>query len=137
MNTNGLSQLFLFPTARKRDPAIEDWMHSHAGELGAIAQYWFEVMRNSGDDVRELLHDGHPTACVEEAAFAYVNAFTAHVNVGFFRGAELPDPAGLLEGTGKFIRHVKVRPQTTVDAAALTTLIETAYTDMKARLQPE
>jgi hypothetical protein len=137
MNTNRISQLFLFPTASKRDPAIEDWMHNHAGELGAIAQHWFEVMRNCGDDVRELLHDGHPTACVKEAAFAYVNAFTAHVNVGFFRGAELADPAGLLEGTGKFMRHVKVRPQTTVDAAALTTLIETAYTDMKARLQLE
>ena len=60
---------------------------------GAIAQHWFEVMRGCGDDVRELLHDGHPTACVGDAAFAYVNAFTAHVNVGFFRGAEIADPS--------------------------------------------
>jgi hypothetical protein len=36
--------------------------------------------------------------------------FTAHVNVGFFRGAELSDPNGLLQGTGKFMRHVKLRP---------------------------
>ena len=61
-------------------------------------------MRNCGDDVREVLHDGHPTACVADAAFAYVNAFKAHVNVGFFRGAEIVDPDGLLEGTGKFMR---------------------------------
>ena len=65
-------------------------------------------MRACGDDVRELLHDGHPTACVGSAAFCYVSAFTAHVNVGFFLGAELPDPAGLLEGTGIFMRHVKL-----------------------------
>ena len=94
-------------------------MHEHSGELGAIAQRWFEVMRDCGDDVRELLHDGHPTACIGDAAFAYVNAFTAHVNVGFFRGAEIADPDRLLEGTGKFMRHVKLRPERDVDAAAL------------------
>ena len=110
-------------------------MHEHAGELGAIARRWFEVMRDCGDDVRELLHDGHPTACVEDAAFAYVNAFKAHVNVGFFRGAEIADPDGLLEGTGKFMRHLKLRPESKVDARALMKLIETAYTDMKGRLK--
>jgi hypothetical protein len=112
-------------------------MREHSGELGAIARRWFKVMRESGDDVRELLHDGHPTACVGDAAFAYVNAFTAHVNVGFFRGAEIADPERLLEGTGKFMRHVKLRPESDVDATALMKLIETAYTDMKGRLKAE
>jgi hypothetical protein len=67
--------------------------------LNAIAQHWFDVMRNCGDDVQELLHDGHPTACVDDAAFAYANTFMAHVNVGFFLGAELIDPDALLDGT--------------------------------------
>ena len=108
-------------------------MDQHAGELGAIARQCFDLMRGCGEDVRELLHDGHPTACVGDAAFGYVNAFTAHVNVGFFRGSALPDPAGLLEGTGRFMRHVKLRPESDIDAAALTKLIETAYTDIKRR----
>jgi hypothetical protein len=129
-----MSQLFRFSSAVKRDPAIEAWMREHEGALGAIAQRWFEVMRDCGDDVRELLHDGHPTACVADAAFAYVNAFTAHVNVGFFRGAEISDPDGLMEGTGKFMRHVALRPDGDVDATALRALIRTAYTDMKRRL---
>ena len=124
----------LFPTSVKRDPAIEDWMQGYSGELGAIAQRWFEVMRACGDDVRELLHDGHPTSCVADAAFGYVNAFTAHVNIGFFLGAEISDPAGLLEGTGKFMRHVKLRPELDVNVTALTQLIETAYADMKKRM---
>ena len=132
-----VSQLFRFPSAVKRDPAIEVWLREHSGELGVIAQDWFEVMRACGDDVRELLHDGHPTACVADAAFGYVNAFKAHVNVRFFRGAEIADPEGLLEGTGKFMRHVKLRPDCDVDAAALKRLIETAYTDMKGRLKAE
>ena len=132
-----MNRLMRFPSSVKRDPDIETWMNEHSDELGAIAKYWFEVIRDCGDDVRELLHDGHPTACVADAAFAYVNAFKAHVNVGFFRGAELPDPNGLLEGTGKFMRHVKLRPEGEVDAAALVKLINTAYTDMKGRLKAE
>ena len=112
-------------------------MREHAGELGAIAQRWFEVMRDCGQDVRELLHDGHPTVCAADAAFAYVNVFKAHVNIGFFRGAEIADPRGLLEGTGKFMRHVKLRPERDVDAGPLIKLIETAYTDMKRRLEAE
>lgn len=129
-----MSELMRFPSSVKRDPAIEAWMHKHPDQLGVIAQRWFEVMRACGDDVRELLHDGHPTACVGDAAFGYVNVFKAHVNVGFFRGAEIVDPHRILEGAGKFMRHVKLGPQYDVDAAALTKLIETAYTDMKRRL---
>jgi len=129
-----MSQLFrLSPTVR-RDPAIEAWMLEHTDELGAIARSWFEVLRACGDDVRELLHDGQPTACVGDAAFAYVDAFTAHVNVGFFLGAELPDPAGLLEGSGKSMRHVKLRPERAVDAAALRELIRTAHADVRRRV---
>ena len=132
-----MSQVLRFPTSVERDSAIDRWIHQHSGALGAIARRWFEVMRGCGADVRELLHDGHPTACVGDAAFAYVNAFKAHVNVGFFRGAEIADPKGLLEGTGRFMRHVKLSPEREVDAAALTKLIETAYTDMKRRLKSE
>ncbi len=132
-----MNRLMRFPSAVKRDPDIEAWMNEHSDELGAIAKYWFDVMRDCGDDVREVLHDGHPTACVADAAFACVNAFKAHVNVGFFRGAELPDPNGLLEGTGKFMRHVKLRPEGEVDASALVKLVSAAYTDMKGRLNAE
>ena len=109
-------------------------MRAHPDELGAIARRWFEIMRACGDDVRELLHDGAPTACVEDAAFGYVDAFSHHVNVGFFGGSDLDDPGGLLEGTGKFMRHVKLRPGQPIDEAALTKLIRVAYAEMKVVL---
>src|SRR5690349_24379072 len=132
----GMRTEFLrFDGAVRRDPAIEAWMKAHAGELGAIARQWFEVMRKCGDEVREILHDGCPTACLGDAPFAYVNVFTAHVNVGFFHGATLPDPARLLQGAGKFMRHVKLRPETAVNAAALGMLIDAAYADIKARVE--
>jgi hypothetical protein len=129
------TELFRLNGAVERDPAIEGWMKEHAGELGAIAQKWFEVMRQSGDEVQELLHDGCPTACLGDAAFGYINVFTSHVNIGFFQGASLPDPARLLQGTGKFMRHVKLKPGMATNAAALSRLIEAAYSDIKARVE--
>jgi hypothetical protein len=131
-----MSDLFLFPGAARRDVDVEAWLQRRPRALGVIARRWFEALRGRGDDVRELLHDGHPTACVGEAAFAYVNAFSAHVNVGFFRGGELPDPAGLLEGTGKRMRHVKLRPGVETSVSALEALIEAAYRDMQKRIAP-
>jgi hypothetical protein len=128
-------ELLRFNGAVERDPAIDAWMKEHAGELGAIAHRWFEVMRNCGDEVRELLHDGCPVVCLGDAPFGYVNVFRSHVNVGFFRGAELPDPAHLLQGTGKLMRHVKLRPGAAIDAAALSKMIDTAYQEIKARVE--
>lgn len=127
--------LLRFDGAVERDPAIDAWMKKHASELGAIAHRWFEVMRGCGDEVRELLHDGCPVACLGDAPFGYVDVFTSHVSVGFFHGASLPDPARLLQGAGKFMRHVKLTPGTPPNAAALRRLIETAYSDIKARVE--
>jgi hypothetical protein len=130
-----MSRLFLLSGGVRRDPAIDRWMNEQPEELAAIAQAWFDVMRGCGDDVRELIHDDQPTACVGDAAFAYVDAFTAHVNVGFFCGAELSDPRRLLTGTGKFMRHVKIKPGEAVDEAGLSALIQIAYADMRRRLE--
>jgi hypothetical protein len=129
------TELLRFNGAVARDPAINAWFKVHPGESGAIAREWFEVMRKCGDEVRELLHDGCPVACLGDAPFGYVNVFTSHVNVGFFQGAALPDPARLLQGTGKFMRHVKLRPGTAINGAALSSLIEMAYSDIKARVE--
>ena len=124
-----------FPEADVRDSEIDIWLTKQTDELHSIAQRWFQRMRRCGGDVRELMHDGCPVACVEDAAFGYVNVFKAHVNVGFFCGAFLRDPAGLLEGNGKYMRHVKLKPGGQTDSAALGTLIDSAYALVKARLK--
>jgi hypothetical protein len=129
------SDLMRFDGAVERDPAIDAWLNERAGELGAMARKWFEAMRGCGDEVRELIHDGCPVACFGDAAFGYVNVFTSHVNVGFFQGASLKDPGHMLEGSGKRMRHVKLRPGIETDAAALARLVEAAYADMTARVE--
>jgi hypothetical protein len=121
----------------KRDPAIDIWLNEQAADLGAIAREWFARMRACGDDVRELMHDGCPVACVGDTPFGYVNVFRAHVNVGFFAGAELEDPDSLLEGRGRHMRHVKVGPDADIDVTGLSALITAAYADIKSRLEVE
>jgi hypothetical protein len=147
--------------AVERDPAIDVWLNSPPDDLRSIARKWFTQMRQLDDDVRELMHDGCPVACVFDAPFAYVNTFRSHVNVGFFNGAALrasgkkgvrplasggltpffpdalSDPAGLLEGAGKRMRHVKLKPGFDIDFSSLTALIDESYRDMKMRVQLE
>ena len=126
------TRLFPLPGAVRDDAAVAAWFGAGDDPLHALAGHWFAVMKASGGDVREILHDGQPTACLGEAAFGYVAAFTAHVNLGFFNGAALPDPGGLLQGTGRFMRHVKLRPGQAVDEAALRALIAAAVDQAKS-----
>jgi hypothetical protein len=127
--------LLTFSGAMAQDPAIDRWFATRPSELASIARDWFEVMRSCGANVRELMHDGCLNVCVQDAPFAYVNAFTSHVNVGFFHGASLADPEGLLEGAGKYMRHVKLKPGRTIDASALKALINASYQDILMRLE--
>ena len=132
-----MSSFLRFNGAIRHQPKIDEWIDGRDPELGAIARTWFAEMRGCGQDVTELLHDGHPTACVGDAAFGYVNVFTSHVNIGFFHGASLDDPARLLQGDGRFMRHVKARPTNLPDAVSLKALVNAAYVDIKKRLAAE
>ena len=128
-----MEDILRFSGKVKRDSAIDAWFRERPAELGSIARKWFTRMRQCGADVRELMHDGCPVSCVADVPFAYVNVFRRHVNVGFFNRRALADPAGLLQGTGKYMRHVKLKPESEVDAAALEDLIEAAYRDGRTR----
>jgi hypothetical protein len=132
-----MDKLFRINDPVRRDAEVEAWLTGSGDELRRIAGVWFDLMRGLGPDVLEALHDGCPVACVADAPFAYVNTFTAHLNVGFFQGASLPDPARLLEGSGKRMRHVKLRWGQTVNEAALADLITAAYRDIRLRLAAE
>lgn len=123
-----------FNGARPHDPAVDTWFATRpSAELAAVARHWFDRLRQCGDDVLELLHDGCPVACIGDVPFACVNVFSRHVNVGFFNGAALADPARLLQGSGRRMLHVKLRPGHETPAAALRALVDAAYVDGQAR----
>jgi hypothetical protein len=132
-----MTDLMRFPSAKRHELAIDAWFDAKDAAIACLARAWFRRLRDCGQDVRELMHDGQATACVGNAAFAYVAIFRAHANIGFFQGAGLPDPAGILEGTGKRMRHVKLRPGTALNGAALEALVLAAYQDMRRRVESE
>ena len=126
--------LLTFSGSMDNDPLILEWIADHKDVHGETAANWFKVIRNVGGDVTELLHDGLLTACIGDYPFAYAGAFKSHANIGFFYGAELDDPEGLLEGTGKRMRHVKIKANKSIDTSALTVLISAAYRDINSRI---
>ena len=132
-----LYKLLRFDGALERDPAVNAWLEARPAGFVAIVRPWFDQMRALGADVRECIHDGCPVACVEDAPFAYVNVFTAHAAVGFFHGASLPDPACVLQGAGRYMRHVKLRLGHPIDRTALEALLGAAHRDIHVRLEHE
>jgi hypothetical protein len=131
-----MNDLFRLSGAGNRDPVIEEWLNKSDAST-AVARTWFRKIRACGADVLELMHDGHPVACIEDVPFAYVDVFKSHTNIGFFYGAHLDDPAGLLEGSGKNMRHVKLKLGREPDTVALGNLIDASYLDVKIRLRGE
>jgi len=130
-----LEKLLRYSGKDLQDLTMDAWLKDKTPALRSIATRWFDVIKNCGDDVQGIFHDGYPIACVENAPFAYVNAFSAHVNVGFFYGADLYDKSGILEGTGKRMRHIKIKPGLILDEREIKILIKTSYADIKRRLR--
>lgn len=118
-----------------QDLTMEQWLTDKAAELRPIAIEWFDEIKRCGTDVQDIFHDGYPMGCVESAPFAYVNVFTSHVNVGFFYGVDLPDKHQLLEGNGKRMRHIKLKPGMPIPSSEIRNLIHASYHDIKKRLQ--
>lgn len=131
-----MEQVPLFRLHGATWPSLEiiAWFGEDPNGLRAKVRPWFDRMIACGPEVTAVLHDGYATACLGDVAFAHVKAFKAHAAVGFFHAVDLPDPAGLLEGTGKRMRHVKLRPGVPIDEAALGALIDAAWRDIVCRV---
>lgn len=84
------------------------------------------LIREEAPEAGESIKWGHPTY-EARCNICYVSAHSEHVNLGFFRGADLDDPQRLLEGTGKSLRHVKVRPGDPVPEDGIRGLLRDAF----------
>lgn len=129
-----MEKLLLYTGKDLQDLTMDVWLKDKAPALQRLAIKWFNEIKNCGDDVQDIFHDGYPIACVNNAPFAYVNIFTSHANVGFFYGADLKDKKGILEGIGKRMRHIKIKPGLAQDEKEILDLIKGSYMDIKRRL---
>ena len=129
-----MNTLLKFSGKDLQDITMDEWLEQKPEALRPLATKWFSIIQQCGSDVQSIFHDNYPIGCVCDAPFAYVNIYTSHVNLGFFHGAALYDKTGLLEGSGKHMRHIKLKPDVNYDDNAILTLIELAYADIKERL---
>ena len=93
-----MSILFRLPGARRDDPDVATWFEAGDDGIRRLALHWFDRIRACGSDVLEIMHDHQPTACVGDAAFAYVAAYRAHAAVGFSMAQTCRTPPASLRG---------------------------------------
>jgi hypothetical protein len=93
-----------------------------------VAEALRKFVLETAAGAREDLMWGRPWYCAH-AGVCYIAAAKAHVSLGFARGAELADPEGRLEGTGKSMRHVKIRNTGEIDAAVKALVCEAIELD--------
>ncbi len=132
-----MAKLLRFTGKDLQDIDMNSLLEGKPTDLQPIALKWLTAIKNSGPEVEQIFHDNYPIGCVDEAPFVYVNVFAAHVNVGFFYGVDLQDPKGLLEGTGKRMRHIKLKTNSNYADEDILLLLQHAYLDIAERLAKE
>jgi hypothetical protein len=105
---------------------IDDYLAVKKGGLGALGHELRRLMRKTVPGVKETVNPWRLPTFESNGPMCYFSVGKDHITFGFLRGTALPDPAKLLEGTGKSLRHVKVRSAEDLKKPALRKLIQAA-----------
>jgi hypothetical protein len=127
---------------RARLGSFEDLIAQSSPQVRAIAAALRDVVLELHPDTTEVVRLGDgaatyglgPRKMVE--GYAYLMPRSDWVNLGFYQAAALPDPTGLLEGTGARMRHVKVRSLDKARAAEIKALVAEAIAERRDALRP-
>ena len=113
------------PSARERGVTIEQYFATLLPAYKPIALQLDALVRATVPGVTASIKWGQPVY-EKNGPMIWAKAFAKHFGFGFWRGAELPDPAGVLEGAGDRMRHVKLRSKDDIDEKILRALIVAA-----------
>jgi hypothetical protein len=105
---------------------IDLYVDAKPGELRDVAEKLRKLVNKTVKGTKESVNSWKIPTFESNGPMCFFMVGKYHVTFGFLRGTSLPDPAGLLEGTGKSLRHVKLRTAEDVSAPALKKLIEAA-----------
>jgi hypothetical protein len=94
--------------------SVADYIKKHKSPLREIVSELRKLVMSSSPGVSEDIKWGRPWYS-KNGYLCYISTAKAHVTFGFSNGARLNDPRGLLEGTGKGMRHVKLRSLDDID----------------------
>jgi hypothetical protein len=106
---------------RKPAPELLSFLMPYPETVAAMALALRDLVLQEAPDANEVISRGYAVSIAFTFterwmdAFCYVAVYKAHVNLGFNRGAQLPGAEGVLEGTGKLMRHLPVRAPADLD----------------------
>lgn len=126
--------------AETRFGTFDGLMAQTEASLRPIAKRLRQIVLEVHPDATEVVRLGDRAATYGlgpkkmSEGYCYVLPYTRWVNLGFYVGAELADPEGLLEGTGARLRHVKVRSLEESDAPAVRALVVAALAERREAL---
>lgn len=111
---------------------VEEFLDSYSPEVREMALKARETVQRVAPKATERVHTGwkiivYGLGDKMAEQFCAIMPLRSYVNLGFYKGTDLPDPKGLLEGTGKRLRHVKIKQIENADGPALRALIKAAY----------
>jgi len=115
------------------DPAVDTFLKGYSPQVREIAVKAREVILSVMPDATEKVYPGwkviqYGAGVDMKSVFAAISPQRERVNLGLANGAGLPDPEGLLEGTGVGIRHVKLTSPEAAGAPAVRELVQGALT---------
>ena len=105
--------------------SVDSWMAELDPSLRDIAQALRELILQAAPGIAESIKWNTPNYAKGGSA-CYLAANKGHINLGFFNGAGLPNPDGLIEGTGEKMRHIKVRKPEDIRPDVFTSLVQEA-----------
>jgi len=105
---------------------IDDYVDKKPAELAGIAGKLRKLVKKTVANTKESVNPWKIPTFESHGPMCFFMVGKNHVTFGFLRGTSLPDPARLLEGTGKNLRHVKLRTVDDLSNPALRKLIEAA-----------
>jgi hypothetical protein len=115
--------------------SVTSYENNLQGYRSTIVKKLRSVVRKAAPGARESVKWAQPVFELN-GPFCYIRAHSKHVNLGFFRGAEIKDPDGLLQGTGEMMRHVKVASTKEIDPSAIGKLVRSAVALNKKKGNP-
>jgi hypothetical protein len=126
--------------ARPPTAPLQDLLAVHDPAVAKLALAARSLILEQAPAAQELIYDAYNALSLAYGfterlgdAFCHVAVYTHHLNLGFNRGADLDDPKGLLQGTGKRIRHLRVKQPSDLESPHVRSFVQAAIAQTQHR----
>jgi hypothetical protein len=118
---------------KQSPPELDQFLQAYPGEVGQLFKATRERVLKAAKGCNEIIYDAYSAVASGftftegfQEAFCHIAAYGKYVNLGFNNGAQMDDPAHVLQGSGKFIRHITIKKIEDLNAAPVAHFIALA-----------